>query len=183
MKRFLFTLVALTFTTLSINGVQASAPKGSSKATSKATPKVAVQQNAKVHATHHASNVRFQLRSYRGWNAYCWFPRFGCYGFYDPCCQGWFYWSQTGGQFLPVDSLATNAPTTSGATLLPTGAAPVSTANPVTPALPVEPAPTIPVSTANPVTPALPVEPAPLIVTPPLIETPAPVVMSPAVNP
>lgn len=159
MKRFFFTLAALTITSLFIHGadLQASGPKGSSKSTSKATPKTTVHQNAKVHTTQHASNVRSYMRSYRGWNAYCWFPRFGCYGFYDPCCQGWFYWSQTGGQFLPVDALATNAPTTSGATLLPTGAVPVSTANPVTPALPIEPAPSV--------------------------EMPPPVEMPPAVNP
>ena len=171
MKRFLFTLAALTFTSLFINGadLQASGPKGSSHSASKATTKVTVHATAKAQTNHRTSNVRFHVRSYRGWNAYCWFPRFGCYGFYDPCCGGWFYWCQPAGQFLPVDSLATNVPTTSGATLLPAGAVPVPTANPVTSALPIEPAPTIPAATS--------------VETPPLIETPPPVEMPPAVNP
>jgi hypothetical protein len=117
------------------------------------------------------AGARYHVRQYRGWNAYCWFPRYRCYGFYDPLCQGWFYWYEPLGRFLPTDSLPTNLPPSSGAALLPPG-----TGNGTTPTPPSPPVKPAPVPDAPP-----PVEPPPVIdppaevEPPPAIEAPPPV--------
>jgi hypothetical protein len=141
MKSIFLTIAAVAFAGIIFAGaeLQASSPKGgggkgskgssASKASrgsngnrgSKAPHKA--HQPSKAHNHNHNHNHhRNHHRNYRGWSRYCWFPTYGCYGFYDPSCECWYYWYEPAGEFQPIESMATNVPATSGAALLPPGA-------------------------------------------------------------
>jgi hypothetical protein len=149
MKSYFFTVAAVAFACILLvnSALQATPPKGGSKSPSKVTQPT--KTKVKV-------NVQFHHRTYHGWNRYCWFPEYGCYGFYDPNCGCWYYWYEPAGQFQLVEAMATNVPTTSGASLLPPGAV-----NLPTPA-PTNTNSTTPVTVTFPTPPALPITLAPV---------------------
>jgi hypothetical protein len=44
-------------------------------------------------------------RNYRGWTRYCWFPSYGCYGYYSPDDNAWYYWYGPENQYRPVSDM------------------------------------------------------------------------------
>jgi hypothetical protein len=135
MNRFLSIVAAVALTGVLGLGTDLRATAkpgaGGKSSASKSAGKSAQHSNNHQLATTHqgkTSSVRFHVRGYRGWRSYCWFPTYGCYGFYDSTCQGWFYWYEPSDQFLPIDTIDTLPPGTSGADLLPPGAVPVEAA-------------------------------------------------------
>jgi hypothetical protein len=162
MKRILFTLAALAVTAvLSTDSSVDAKPAPKKPAPPKVTPS---KGSFKI-------TIDFRLRSYRGWNSYCYMPSYGCYCFYDPASETWFYWYEPTGQFLPIGSLPTSVPTTSGAAMLPPGAIPVNTTTAGT-STPAPPAPPPPPAPPAPPAPVVPVDPAPDPVDPPAPPTP-----------
>jgi hypothetical protein len=74
------------------------------------------------HVSHHSGNRTFTShgrsfscntfsRSYNGWSRYCWFPSYGCYGYYCPTDYSWYFYSGTYACYLPVTYINTIAPT------------------------------------------------------------------------
>ena len=77
-------------------------------------------------AAHH----QFHKRGYHGWVSRCWFPSFGCYGYYCGTEQIWYYWYAPLNEYLPITYMSMYPPTA--------GVAPVSVVQvaPGMPALP-----------------------------------------------
>jgi hypothetical protein len=108
------------------------------------TNKVTTTNNKSVFSgkTTHAQNfTKFQktfhghhafARNYCGWTHRCWFPRFGCYGYYCPSTCCWYYLYETGDCYLPVDAMTNFPPAPpsengeNGTPVLPEGAEPIS---------------------------------------------------------
>jgi hypothetical protein len=98
--------------------------------------------------THHARNHtqffktvhghRGFARNYCGWTHRCFFPRFGCYGYYCPSTCGWFYLYAAGDCYMPVDAMQNFPPTPNdtgdnGTPVLPEGAEPINEGTPLPP--------------------------------------------------
>ncbi len=47
------------------------------------------------------------------WSHYCWWPRFGCYTYWDPCTCGYYYWSPVHTCYYPVSYATVVAPVAS----------------------------------------------------------------------
>ncbi len=87
--------------------------------------------SAKVAAPGNPARVQFHAPDYRGWVSHCWFPSYGCYGYYCGTDQAWYYWYAPLNQYLPINYMLDYPPTPAGAA--PMGNVPVG---PRTPALP-----------------------------------------------
>lgn len=142
MNRFILTIAAVAVAGILFpdSSLHATPPKGGKGSSRSKMPQKSFQPSkTKTQAHHHVHD-----RSYRGWTRLCWFPSYGCYGFYDPSTNCWYYWYEQAGQFQPVELMATSMPTTSGASLLPVGAVNVPSPNtstgPVAATAPVPPA-------------------------------------------
>jgi hypothetical protein len=68
----------------------------------------------------------YKSHSYHGWSRYCWFPNYGCYGYYCPDDDTWYYWYGPGNCYRPVSDMASNPPDSSNPPSLPPGATKVS---------------------------------------------------------
>jgi hypothetical protein len=62
---------------------------------------------------HHGKHYNFHHynRFYHGWSRYCWFPGYGCYGYYCPtrCC--WYCYCGQYECFVPVQYVTEFVPT------------------------------------------------------------------------
>lgn len=63
------------------------------------------EHNGRSYSSH------YYRSSYRGWSSYCWYPRYGCYGYYCPTQSCWYYWYPQSNCYLPVTYLPTFTPT------------------------------------------------------------------------
>jgi len=70
----------------------------------------------------HGQGHRSMSRSYRGWTRYCWFPSYGCYGYYCPDDGCWYYWYGPDDSYRPVSDMAGYPPDKSTPPSLPPGA-------------------------------------------------------------
>lgn len=66
---------------------------------------------------HHGNSMHrgghghgFRHRGFRNWNRYCWFPSYGCYGYFCPDDGLWYYWYGPNNCYLPVDDMAAYPP-------------------------------------------------------------------------
>ena len=105
MSRFILTAAAIAFTTLLTCGTDSQAKPGSH------TP---AMHKSHTPANHNHVRSNFHDRGFRGWNSYCWFPRYRCYGYYCTTDQCWFYWYQPFNQYLPISMMGTYPPTAFG---------------------------------------------------------------------
>jgi hypothetical protein len=152
MNRFILTAAAVAFTFVISSGtsVQAEPIK-----TTSTTPKV---QPSKT-VNNKSVRVTFHLRDFRGWNSYCWFSQYRCYGYYCSADQQWFYWYEPMARFLPIRYMAQYPPTalrvapintvTPTAGTLPTGANPTPPAPLPTGGSPIQGTPPMPTSTPD----------------------------------
>jgi hypothetical protein len=105
MKRFILTSVALVFALVlgSTANLDAAPHKGSGHVVTHAhAPSV-------VHG--HPAHVQFHVRGYRGWVSRCWFPSYGCYGYYCGAEQLWYYWYAPLNEYLPISYMSVYPPT------------------------------------------------------------------------
>jgi hypothetical protein len=90
---------------------------------------VAVHAHAPLVVHNHP--VHFHVRGYHGWASRCWFPGYGCYGYYCGVDQAWYYWYAPLNEYLPISEMSIYPPTPDG--VAPVGMVPVA---PGMPALP-----------------------------------------------
>lgn len=62
----------------------------------------------------HRHGHHFRHHHYCGWRHYCWFPSYGCYGYYCPSACSWYYYYEPQQCYYPVSYITTYAPTTPG---------------------------------------------------------------------
>ncbi len=135
MKRFILTNVAVVFALVLgwTNNVDAAPHKGGSHTVVHAHAPVvhgpAIHTPVVVHG--HPAHVPFHVRGYRGWVSRCWFPGYGCYGYYCGTDQVWYYWYAPLNEYLPITYLSVYPPTPGVA---PVGFAPVAPGMPALPA-------------------------------------------------
>jgi hypothetical protein len=132
MKRFILTIVAVAFAAVlcTTSNIDATPHKGGGPAVH---PHVVVHAHAPLVV--HAHPAHFHVRGYGGWVSRCWFPSYGCYGYYCGAEQTWYYWYAPFNEYLPISYMSIYPPT-------PVGAAPIVL-------IPVAPV-TLPMSSALP---------------------------------
>jgi hypothetical protein len=62
------------------------------------------------HGATKGGASRYRSRDYRGWTRYCWFPRYGCYGYYSPDDDAWYYWYGPDNRYRPVSDMDSYPP-------------------------------------------------------------------------
>jgi hypothetical protein len=134
MKRFILTSVAAAFAAVLGTTNLYAAPHGGHPAHAAphthAAPhaQVAAHAHAAIVVHGHSMHVPIHVRGYRGWVSRCWFPRFGCYGYYCGTDQAWYYWYAPFDEYLPISYMSIYPPA-------PIGVAPTSVV-PLTPGMP-----------------------------------------------
>ncbi len=131
MKRFILMTAALAFAAVlgSTTNLEAAPHMGGGHVVVHAHAP-AVFHGPALHG--HPVHVPFHVHGYGGWGARCWFPGYGCYGYYAGAEQVWYYWYAPFNEYLPITYMSTYPPTPLG--VAPVGVVPV--APPMSPALP-----------------------------------------------
>jgi hypothetical protein len=102
---------SLTLALAAVIGTTASEADASGKSGSGPRSSMHVSGNFKSFSSHGRNYSFFCYpRSYCSWSRYCWFPSYGCYGYYCPtqCC--WFYNAAPLQCYVPVSYISTFAP-------------------------------------------------------------------------
>jgi len=97
--------------------------------------------STKTFSSHgHNYSFHHYSRDYRGWSQYCWFPSYGCYGYYSSADLAWYYWYEPQHCYLPVTVInvyppvnpgfAPASPTAQTSINLPSGATTIPTPAP-----------------------------------------------------
>ena len=60
-----------------------------------------------------SGSVRYN-RDFHDWKGYCFFPRYRCYGYYNPTCSTWYYWYQPFNCYLPISDMSIYPPVDAG---------------------------------------------------------------------
>jgi hypothetical protein len=121
MKRFILTSVgtlAMAFAAVLCNtpSVDAAPHKGGGGGHAVTHAHVAVHAHAPLVV--HGHPAHFHVHGYGGWVSRCWFPSYGCYGYYSGAEQVWYYWYAPLNEYLPISYMSIYPPT-------PVGVAPV----------------------------------------------------------
>jgi hypothetical protein len=69
------------------------------------------------HHGHHYRHHHYRHHHYSSWRHYCWFPTYGCYGYYCPSACSWYYYYAPQQCYYPISYITTYAPTTPGITI------------------------------------------------------------------
>jgi hypothetical protein len=113
MKRFILTTMAVAFAAMFASTTNLEA------APHKVVSHAAVHAHVAPHAplvVHHgpSGHVPFHVHGYRGWVSRCWFPGYGCYGYYCGTEQVWYYWYAPFNEYLPISYMSIYPPTAGG---------------------------------------------------------------------
>ena len=75
----------------------------------KSDPKMHAQLMQKYNVPHHLHDFCFFHQDFC-WNHCCWFPSFGCCGYWHPYCHCWYYWYDPYCCYLPYSYIETYRP-------------------------------------------------------------------------
>jgi len=110
MKPISCTVAALLFAATMTGSAEAKGPKGSSGQSQTHTPKIVVQ-NSTQNFTQ--KTITHSQKNHKGswWNRCCWFPSYGCCGYYCPSDGCWYYYCARMGCYMPVSYMGMYPPT------------------------------------------------------------------------